>query len=1397
MNSVDFSLTHGNKVRYADQDQRLNLHELETTKLDQIFVSTVKEQAKSVACMIFKEYLLEKDSGWQLHPQTRTLAAIVEQQPEFGGVTFGEKEAFRDEVAPGFGTAFLVGKQLAMTAAHCVCQKDSDILDQAVIRRACLVFGFHEIKAQPSDYFFTKHQVYQIKKVVSHQFIRDRDNKLQFTDWTDWALLELTEEAPFTPLPMNMTEKVASSIELYMLGHPSGLPLKFTGNGFVLGNTHKDFFECNLDAFGGNSGSFVAAKSTQVGSGMLCSGGTDYEITDNYQGTGQRRIQARLITKKQIAQNKIGERYENCQRIDTLRFLLSPELLGIQEIPLKQYAPEQIVNAIQENYRSKNTVPRLLNQPLSIEEVYTELVLLEQAKEEEKAVFKENRINSWEDVQEAKKPIELKNFFSDEGVQKRFLILGRAGIGKSILCQYIAYQWACGKLWSGKFDALFWVPLRKAQHAHSAENTASFLFRHCCQEYGKTLYPHDVADYLQKNKGRILFVLDGLDEVSLEENSVQKGIVDELLTFPYWILTSRPHAAAAIQADATIENVGFASTTIDNYIEKSFPTHAQAISQSIRQNPIIFGLCHIPINLELVCSILKKSKDLLASISSMTGLYEEITLTLQRRFLEKIGKPSAWHWGPKDMEKDAEISILFKTLESIAWEGMGEKALYFSFKQGAMEKIYYDSYPSYEADKRETLFTNICNSGFLQSHGENLSFLDNEYFFLHLTFQEFFAARFLASLFQSNPMEAKRCLQEVKFNPRYKVVMWFLAGLLKRDPKNLTTFFHILDTSQDLVGFYSAFLKVRCLEECEWSDELQNEKLLAYEKEIQSWSLRGSTQRPYYLLERHLLETFVISPRGAKRLFASPLSLQFLKAGYIKEAVMYEIQVQHDSYLKNAFSEKIKNQTGQIPLLVFEACKYCLGEDRVNKDVVAAAKQLLVQEWQKDPQSLLPLLIEIFEVDARGTIELFSQLGQTHPQLIVPLLTKTIKESKDYYPRLDSVMALGQIGKVHPKLVFPLLTETLHHEDGNVVDYAKRALAEMGETHPQLVIPLLPKMVKEKKCALDQIGQCDLVSKLPLLTKMLKNKDVDKRNAGLKVLNQIGKTDPNLILPLLTDALKDENDHFRKQVTLAVITLSSQIGQADSQPVLLLIAQALEYEEYYIRRDMIKILEQLGQTHPQLTFPLLKEALKSNYDDTKIAAIEALAQLRSIDPELLLSSISTMLKDKNVTIVLSALGQIGLFNLQFNFSILAKMLNSALKDKKDGFEIGCAVVAALKQLGKINPQSVVPIFEKALKVECTHWERESSVQDGIVYALRDLGQAHPHLVLPLLTELFKNFKTYPLIAFRGLYNTLSALNDTHPQLFKMSELENILSSAKEKILQDSLQALEDIFFLIM
>jgi HEAT repeat protein/V8-like Glu-specific endopeptidase len=1310
------------KVLHSNFDYRYNLNQLEDLELSSGFIATIKNQAQSVACLVDEHFLKKREEGWQFGDDVPTLAQQQEKNPEFKKAAFGENEAFRDEVAAGFGTAFLVGKDLALTAAHCICKANSNELNTKLINATRLVFGFHEVKEKPSDYFFRKDQVYRVS-VATYQYFRSPGRHTVFSEWTDWAILKLDKETTYPPLSLNLTEKIANNIELYMLGHPNGLPLKFTYNGRVKGNSENDFFDCDLDAFAGNSGSFVGSKSSYQVVGILCDGTKDYETTQDYQGTGETRIQACHITQSMIGQNKIGNRLENCQRMDVLRHLLDEGLLGLEGIERQENAAELIIQSLREYYKSRDTIPRLLDHALPIDEIYTELVLIcqnnEKEDKKEAKTFEEHRINSWEDIHTSKEPIELPSLFNNkEGKhQKHLIILGRAGIGKSILCQHIAHQWAVGKLWKEKFDAIFWIPLRKLKNVHSAETASSFIYRTCCKEQGKELYVPDIRDYLKHNAERVLFVLDGLDEVTLEENSPQRSIVNELLAFPHWILTSRPHAIGPLQADSTIENVGFASKTIKLYIQKSFQENAQTVIQKLRQNPIIFGLCHIPINLELVCSILKKSKTDISSITSITGLYETITWTLQKRFLEIIGRPEAWEWRPGELERNPCTQPLFELLELIAWTGMQERQLLFSFNTKKMENIYYKC----ELDKRDELFTQICKSGFLQSTGDSEDILSNEYSFLHLTFQEFFSARYLVRLLETKPVEAAKCIKAVKFDPRYKVVMWFTAGLLRNEGgnfENLNAFFEILDTPKDCIGFYSALLKVRCLEECGWQERLQ--KLKLYEQEIQFWCGKIALEPLLNSMLQHLVDAFEISPQGAKR---------FL-----------------------------------IPQLGF-----CLLSENAMYWNKSKAVKALGQVGQADPRVVLPLLIEAFKEEDVGTgttaAQALGKIVHADPQFALPLLTKALKDK--YSPgRESAAQALGKIGHADPQFTLPFLAEALKDETSSVRKEAVIALSKIGQADPQFVLPLLAKALKDETSwvrstaaeALGEIGHTDPQFILPLLAFALKDKAWAVRGRAAKALGEIGHAYPQFVLiPLLDVVLINDDSRIIENATKAYGEIGradpqfallrpyscsvvreiatkalGQIGRADPQLVLPLLVEALKDKD----RDVSPLREVLGkisQANPQLVLPLLVKILKDEDSNARQSAVMAFGAIGHDDPQFVLSLLAVALKDKNRGVrgeVAIALGKIGRADPQLVLPLLAV----AIKDNDSW--VRSTAAGALGKIGRADPQFVLPLLAAAIK------DNDSWVRSTAAGALGKIGRADPQLVLPLLAIAFKDENQY-------------------------------------------------------
>ncbi|MHA7841673.1 MAG: hypothetical protein ACX932_07405, partial [Gammaproteobacteria bacterium] len=110
--------------------------------------------------------------------------------------------------------------------------------------------------------------------------------------------------------------------------------------------------------------------------------------------------------------------------------------------------------------------------------------------------------------------------------------------------------------------------------------------------------------------------------------------------------------------------------------------------------------------------------------------------------------------------------------------------------------------------------------GLLTNTGEQASVFseENAYYFLHLTFQEYFAARYMVSHWEEK--EVQTFIVKHRYEPRYQQVLGFAAGLLVADENKLNEYFDVLlkeDKEEgflrDLVGHYEQLLLLHCLEE--------------------------------------------------------------------------------------------------------------------------------------------------------------------------------------------------------------------------------------------------------------------------------------------------------------------------------------------------------------------------------------------------------------------------------------------------------------------------------------------------------------------------------------------------------------------------------------------------------
>lgn len=168
-------------------------------------------------------------------------------------------------------TGFLIGEDLLVTAGHCIDTKRHEYKNE--MAGSC---GTHswlfDYKTENSGNVnlgkTSTDNLYKCKKVIA--------SKLEGME--DFAIIQLDRKVTDRiPLKMRTSGKISKNQEIFVMGHPSGLPLKFADGAKVFSH-HDAYFSTNLDTFGGNSGSPVFNAETYEVEGILVRGNTDYVI---------------------------------------------------------------------------------------------------------------------------------------------------------------------------------------------------------------------------------------------------------------------------------------------------------------------------------------------------------------------------------------------------------------------------------------------------------------------------------------------------------------------------------------------------------------------------------------------------------------------------------------------------------------------------------------------------------------------------------------------------------------------------------------------------------------------------------------------------------------------------------------------------------------------------------------------------------------------------------------------------------------------------------------------------------------------------------------------------------------------------------------------------------------
>ena len=234
-----------------DKDNRVETNELTSELFTLRFAAT--------AAMIPANNLLS-------NPQNQNLLQLKGNslQDEFllcSDVRFGKQLSLSQ------CSGFLVAEDLILTAGHC--------LEESSCEKNKWVFDYSFNNPIVEEGMIQRDNVYSCKEVVSKVFSKETS--------LDYALVRLDRSVSHNrvPMPYRFQGDLALNEELFVIGHPNGIPQKFAGDARVLEHTDKGFFFANLDTFEGNSGSPVINMSTGIVEGILVRGEDDYRFDPN------------------------------------------------------------------------------------------------------------------------------------------------------------------------------------------------------------------------------------------------------------------------------------------------------------------------------------------------------------------------------------------------------------------------------------------------------------------------------------------------------------------------------------------------------------------------------------------------------------------------------------------------------------------------------------------------------------------------------------------------------------------------------------------------------------------------------------------------------------------------------------------------------------------------------------------------------------------------------------------------------------------------------------------------------------------------------------------------------------------------------------------------------------
>lgn len=418
----------------------------------------------------------------------------------------------------------------------------------------------------------------------------------------------------------------------------------------------------------------------------------------------------------------------------------------------------------------------------TMDEIYTKFVVIPNRAIYNFTADRQQQLHAYTRSREESQPKSLEDLLDVN--TKKVLIVGRPGIGKTFCCTKFFRDWAFDQVFKIHFDVAFLVRFKRFDSSKELSlRELLTLSEHSPSDH----LDDEVWKYILQHPEGVLIIFEGFDQFKYNANMVaspfRPGSVEEKMPFQIlyqWLVTgrlledasvvttTRPTALSSISHltfDKTFEILGFSSEQIEEYVRKFAGDDKQTgelLWRHISSDINLLSFCYVPLHSFIMCSIvwqiLMFNRSAEVNVPSLLVKVYKIAMKLlyykhTKGFREK-------YYSRGDFESDdlpTQVEEKFRILGRVAFEGIneGQPILGGNEVDGVEDSVFFHRLPNRLTAASEQ---------------------EEQFCFIHLTIQEFFAARHLATTM--NETELRNFISENNQDGRWQLVFRFLAGLL-------------------------------------------------------------------------------------------------------------------------------------------------------------------------------------------------------------------------------------------------------------------------------------------------------------------------------------------------------------------------------------------------------------------------------------------------------------------------------------------------------------------------------------------------------------------------------------------------------------------------------------------